>query len=168
MTSFKGKNPMLNGTGGTDSGFARLNKDSAIVLAQTFRDSIADDSDKKPFIYISAANWNVLADKEYIESKREAEAALGAIPQLRAVFMRPGFMYDATDHRPTARNAIGAVFRMGSKVARLSGIEELIPPAVSVQTVAHAIVEALEDPLLEGVVELKALQKFETMAGASV
>jgi hypothetical protein len=57
---------------------------------------------------------------------------------------------------------------MGSKVARLSGIEELIPPAVSVQTVAHAIVEALEDPLLEGVVELKALQKFETMAGASV
>lgn len=162
-----GKNPMLNGSTSDNAGFTRLNKDSAIALAKAFGDAIPDGSSRKPFVFISAEDWNPIADKEYVASKRAAELELALISQLRSVFVRPGFMYDAADNTATVRSAIGSVFQLGAKTAQLTGVKQLVPPAVSVQTVASAVVEALGDPLLEGVVELEALQKFESMAAAA-
>jgi hypothetical protein len=49
------------------------------------------------FVYISAAAGSPILPARYISTKREAEATITSkLPDLRSVFIRPGFMYDSS------------------------------------------------------------------------
>lgn len=176
LSSFKGHNPMKNrdpsdgGASGEQSqqaqqaqSFERLNRDSAIVLAKEFAKVAKKTS---PFVYISAEDWNPLVDRRYILTKRQAEVELASQSSLRPVFVRPGFMYDASgtsalrNHIGCAANAVG---HLGSLGASLFGSSVNFNPAISVQVVANAVVESLADDSIDGVISLEALQKYSTL-----
>lgn len=170
-----GSNPMdKSATSSTSDQFDRLNKQSAVGLATAFAaahmassngstsvngsDTTTTTHTKLPFVYISADDWNPLVDRRYVGSKYEAETVLSMIPTLRSVFLRPGFMYN--DQGPASVSLRQAV-RIGAGAAALLGLPN---KTVSVQTVAQAAVEALDDSSIEGVVSLDALQKFASMS----
>lgn len=150
----KGRNPMENGS---VNNFTRLNRDSALILAN----ELAKTGDSKSFVYVSAADWNPLADSQYIKSKRDAEDKLELISGLRTVFIRPGFMYDIND-QSSFRGKLGAVASLTENLAKLTKMDCVSSklPSISVQIVAQAIVESLNDESIEGAVELDALQKY--------
>lgn len=76
----------------------------AIMVAETFAASrsqagssatppspAAERSARAPFVFISAADHSApLVPHAYIETKRQAEAAIAQMPSLRGIFMRPG------------------------------------------------------------------------------
>lgn len=150
-----------------DQLFDKINRDSAVMLAKEFaRVKGETDSSGKlyPFVYISAENYNKFLPTEYIESKRAAEQLISQIPRLRPVFLRPGFMINSSSQAPssTIRGIIGNTMILRNNLAKVFKVEECVgaSPVLSVQTVAKATVEALEDPTLSGPISLGALYKY--------
>ncbi|KAA8917787.1 hypothetical protein TRICI_000095 [Trichomonascus ciferrii] len=159
----KGPNPMEKQGAHNNNTFERLNRDSAIILAKEFAKYQQQDS-RKPFVFISAEDWNPLASRKYIATKREAEAILERdySEKLRPVFVRPGFMYE--DNNPTSlRNQLGTMANLfGMLGSRFH--HSITNPALSVDIVAKAVVESLQDDSIEGVVNLDALQEYAKAA----
>lgn len=153
-----------------DQMFDKINRDSAVLLAKEFaRVKAEKDSNNNklyPFVYISAENYNKFLPTEYIESKRAAEQLISEIPQLRPVYLRPGFMINSSSQSPasTVRGIIGNTMVLRNNLAKVFNVEECVgaSPVLSVQTVAKATVEALEDQTLSGPISLGALYKFST------
>lgn len=185
VKSLYGSNPMesrSSSSSETTDQFDLLNKQSAVKLATAFakchncEPSVDADNavtpathntpQHSPFIYISADDWNPLVDRRYISSKYSAESVLSMIPNLRSVFLRPGFMYNEGESSPSAASpgesgvSLRQIVRLGDRAMGMLGFPR---KSISVQAVAQAAVEALDDPSIEGVVSLEALQKFASM-----
>ncbi|CAN6609112.1 MIOREX complex component 2 [Trichomonascus vanleenenianus] len=162
MVAPKGyENPMRRGEKGANEqdAFERLNRESAVLLAKEF----ARVSEfRRPFVYISAADWNPVADRRYIQSKREAEKDIEAIANLRPVIIRPGFMYNEKD-TSSVRHFVGMAMKTAGTVGDVSGLKCLSNPALPVDKVAKSVVEAAEDATIEGIIELEALQKYASL-----
>lgn len=156
---FQGTNPMKRG----NSLFDKLNRDSALTLANNF--SKESEQKDKTFVYISAADWNPLAESGYIRSKRQAEDGLEKIDNLRSVFIRPGFMYDKQDSS-SLRGSFGSLASTLGNAADHFGVSCISEknPSLPVQTVANAVIESVADEEIQGVVELSALQKFASFS----
>jgi len=98
----------------------------------------------------------------YITTKREAEAVVAReFPEMRGVFFRPPFMYDSsrTVTIPLAMMmAAGSAFNglTGGVLSGFLGAAGTKP--LKVDTVADAVVEALEDESVSGPVEVPKLE----------
>ncbi|KAJ5171804.1 hypothetical protein N7492_004397 [Penicillium capsulatum] len=139
-----------------------MNRDSAIALAQE------SSSEHVPaFVYISAAAGAPVLPARYITTKREAEATItSTLPELRSIFVRPGFMYDSS-RKFTLPIALGGfvaselnVF-LGQKLSFLGAMSE---KPLKVDVVGEAVVEALEDESTKGAVGTKQLEALATKA----
>ncbi|ODQ65832.1 NAD(P)-binding protein [Nadsonia fulvescens var. elongata DSM 6958] len=154
--------------------YNKVNRDSAILLANTFAEENAtkgneevEQQARKPFVYISAEYTSPMIPSGYIQSKRQAEDTIARIPSLRPILVRPGFMYDKYDgvntHEPhTVRHYLGGIIEAQYNVSKTLGLDMAIgaKPTLAVQDVANAVVEALNDSSIEGVVSLAALKEF--------
>jgi nucleoside-diphosphate-sugar epimerase len=155
---------------GEESALEKLNFESAKILADEFaaavkgknnstNDTVAATPASRPFVYISADEQHAISD-EYIRTKRLAEHYIGTHPELRGVYLRPGFMVDsktgagASLCESTVRDGLGALFKVRERV--LGG-----PAVLDVRDVAAAAVEAVTDSLVQGPIGLSALKKYK-------
>ncbi|CAI4649406.1 ADM_collapsed_G0038710.mRNA.1.CDS.1 [Saccharomyces cerevisiae] len=153
--------------------YEMMNKQSAIILADTFKQKILKKSKKeqekanqRSFTYISADKGFPLIPSGYINSKREAEIELEKMQRyFRPIIVRPGFMFD--EHR----NAIGPrsfihtaleLLYCGNKFLlrnKLQLLNDLIRPTVSTQQVNKSVLKNIENPDFKGVVTLEEILK---------
>lgn len=153
--------------------YEMMNKQSAIILADTFKQKILKKSKKeqekanqRSFTYISADKGFPLIPSGYINSKREAEIELEKMQRyFRPIIVRPGFMFD--EHR----NAIGPrsfihtaleLLYCGNKFLlrnKLQLLNDLISPTVSTQQVSKSVLKNIENPDFKGVVTLEEILK---------
>ena len=153
--------------------YEMMNKQSAIILADTFKQKILKKSKKeqekanqRSFSYISADKGFPLIPSGYINSKREAEIELEKMQRyFRPIIVRPGFMFD--EHR----NAIGPrsfihtaleLLYCGNKFLlrnKLQLLNDLIRPTVSTQQVSKSVLKNIENPDFKGVVTLEEILK---------
>ncbi|KAJ5221056.1 uncharacterized protein N7469_009943 [Penicillium citrinum] len=139
-----------------------MNRDSAIALAQ---ESVNEHV--PAFVYISAAAGAPILPERYITTKREAEAAITSnLPELRSIFMRPGFMYDSS-RKFTLPIALGGFVAsefntlLGNRLGFLGSMAE---KPLKVDVVGEAVVEALEDESTNGAVGTKQIEALATKA----
>ncbi|KAK8056525.1 hypothetical protein PG993_001752 [Apiospora rasikravindrae] len=143
--------------------YENMNRDSAIMLAQE-----ADHAKASAFVYISAAAGAPVLPARYITTKREAEDTIASrFPRMRDVFVRPPFLYDPS--RPmtmgmAAMTGMGAMFNTvtGGVLGGFMGAAGTKP--LKVETVAEAVVEALEDESVRGPVEVPEIEKLAEKA----
>lgn len=135
---------------------------TAIALAQ---ESSAEHV--PAFVYISAAAGAPVLPARYITTKREAEETITSnLPELRSIFIRPGFMFDSS-RKFTLPIALGGFLTsevnsfLGNKLGFLGAMAE---KPLKVDKVAEAVVEALEDESTRGVVETKQIEALATKA----
>ena len=153
--------------------YEMMNKQSAIILADTFKQKILKKSKKeqekanqRSFTYISADKGFRVIPSGYINSKREAEIELEKMQRyFRPIIVRPGFMFD--EHR----NAIGPrsfihtaleLLYCGNKFLlrnKLQLLNDLIRPTVSTQQVSKSVLKNIENPDFKGVVTLEEILK---------
>ncbi|CAD6636071.1 XXYS1_4_G0041430.mRNA.1.CDS.1 [Saccharomyces cerevisiae] len=153
--------------------YEMMNKQSAISLADTFKQKILKKSKKeqekanqRSFTYISADKGFPLIPSGYINSKREAEIELEKMQRyFRPIIVRPGFMFD--EHR----NAIGPrsfihtaleLLYCGNKFLlrnKLQLLNDLIRPTVSTQQVSRSVLKNIENPDFKGIVTLEEILK---------
>lgn len=140
-----------------------MNRDSAITLAQEA------NKEKTPvFAYISAAAAPPMVPKRYVGTKREAERTIAReFPNMRSIFMRPGFMYDpsrkftmpiaaATGVGTMANDVSGGLF--GRVLGGFMGSAVIKP--LKADVVAEAVVEALSDDNRKGPIEIKEIEEL--------
>ncbi|CAG8423989.1 unnamed protein product [Penicillium salamii] len=139
-----------------------MNRDSAIALAQE-----STNEHVPAFVYISAAAGAPLLPARYISTKRDAEAAItSTLPDLRSIFIRPGFMYDSS-RKFTLPIAMGGFVAsefntfLGNKLGFLGAMAE---KPLKVDVVSEAVVEALEDESTKGAVGTKQIEALATKA----
>ncbi len=135
-----------------DMTYDRMNKQSALVLAQTL---VECNKQKPAFIYISADRGFPGVPSGYIESKRQAEYELYQLqPAIRPVLMRPGFMYDEKSaNNGMFRNTLKDALSVGSTVNKTlfrNALDGLVRPPISTQTVAKWAVEKALDEKFHG------------------
>lgn len=142
-----------------------MNRDSAITLAQE-----AYKENTPVFAYISAAATPPLVRRRYVDSKREAESAITReFPNMRSIFMRPGFMYDpsrgltmplaaASGLGNIVNSASGGVF--GTMFGGFMGIAAVKP--LKADVVAEAVIEALSDETRKGPIEVPEIEELAT------
>lgn len=106
----------------------------------------------KAFAYVSASNLTKFLLPKYIETKREAEVWMLENEAFRPVILRPGFIYGQ-------ERKVSYPLAAGFKMATLF-TAGLVPPALSVETVARALINALIKPPLMPVLEVKDIMKI--------
>ncbi|KAJ5726689.1 uncharacterized protein N7483_008046 [Penicillium malachiteum] len=139
-----------------------MNRDSAIALAQE-----SSLEHVPAFVYISAAAGAPVLPARYITTKREAEETIAStLPELRSIFIRPGFMFDSS-RKFTLPIALGGFVTselntfLGKKLGFLGAMAE---KPLKVDTVGEAVVEALEDESTRGAVGTKQIEALATKA----
>ncbi|KAJ5653163.1 hypothetical protein N7490_000166 [Penicillium lividum] len=139
-----------------------MNRDSAIALAQE-----SSNEHVPAFVYISAAAGAPVLPARYITTKREAEDTIAStLPELRSIFIRPGFMFDSS-RKFTLPIALGGFLTsevntfLGNKLKFLGAMAE---KPLKADTVADAVVEALEDESTRGAVGTKQIEALATKA----
>jgi uncharacterized protein YbjT (DUF2867 family) len=136
-----------------------MNRDSAITLAQE-----ANKEKVSAFAYISAAGGAPVLPARYIETKRQAESTISSeYPTMRGVFIRPPFLYDSSRSFTVplaALTGMGAVFNSvtGGIFGGIMGAAGAKP--LKADLVAEAIVEALSDETVKGLVEVKEIEEL--------
>jgi len=128
----------------------------------------ASNAGAESFVYISAAGGAPILPKRYIDSKRQAEDTIASSqPKLRNVFVRPGFLYDSSRLYTVAMaypvfpfSAINAM--LGRPLSGIAGaaVEKPLPA----DTVANAVVEALEDESVKGPLVTERIEELATRA----
>ena len=136
--------------------------DIAIALAQE------SSNEKVPtFAFISAAGGAPILPSRYITTKREAESSISSLlPDLRSVFVRPGFMYDSS-RKLTLPIALGGFLghEFNALVGnRLGFLGVMVEKPLQVDVVGQAVVEAIEDQSVHGPVGLKQIETLATKA----
>lgn len=140
-----------------------MNRDSAISLAKE-----AQEKSVETFLYVSAAAGAPVLPKRYITTKREAEDILSTrFPSMRSIFIRAPFMYDSSRTFTLPIAAAGGIASMvnsavGGRLTWLMGAGGIKP--LKADTVADAIVEALEDKEVKGPVEVAEIETLATRA----
>jgi len=133
-----------------------MNRDSAISLAQE-----SSFEHVPTFVYISAHAGAPILPKRYISTKREAESKISSNPpDLRSIFVRPSFIYDAS-RKITLPIALGGF--MGSEINNLLGgrlgfFGLMAEKPINVDVVGEAVVEAIDDETISGVLNLKNIE----------
>lgn len=136
-----------------------MNRDSAVMLAKK-----AAAEDTKAFVYISAAGGAPILPARYISTKREAESTIASeFPRMRGIFPRPPFMYDASRKFTIPMAAMagaGNLFNTvtGGIFGGIMGAGAAKP--LPVETVAEAVVEALDDEKVRGPIEVPELEEL--------
>ncbi|CAL8580993.1 hypothetical protein XPA_006706 [Xanthoria parietina] len=162
--------PLGEGAGGLEPGegdgqltYELMNRDSAITLAQE-----ASGQNVPSFVYISAAAGAPMLPKRYITTKRDAESTIASsLPKLRSIFIRPGFLYDSSRSFTLPIAFAGAAGNMvnsmvGGRLTALAGAA--VEKPLKADLVAEAVVEAIEDEGVKGVV---GTQRIEDLANVS-
>ena len=93
----------------------------------------------------------------YITTKREAESTIASsLPKLRSIFIRPGFLYDSSRSftmpiafAGSAGNMVNSL--VGGRLTSLFGAA--VEKPLKADIVAEAVVEAIEDQTVKGVVD---------------
>ena len=125
----------------------------------------AFDEGVSTFVYISASSGAPVIPQGYINSKREAESSIiSSLPDMRSVFVRPTFMYDAS-RKLTMPIALGGI--IGSEVnlligGKLSFLGSMVEKPLKVATVGEAVVESIDDQDVKGVVGPKKIEDLAT------
>lgn len=138
-----------------------MNRDSAIALAKH-----ASEENAGAFCFISASGGAPVLPHRYIKTKREAESTItSSFPGMRGVFPRPPLMYDSSRPVTVASAAMaggGAIFNQltGRYFENFFGAAGAKP--LKVETVAEAIVEALDDQNVQGPIETPELEELAT------
>ncbi|KAL8687147.1 MAG: hypothetical protein Q9218_006602, partial [Villophora microphyllina] len=140
-----------------------MNRDSAITLAQE-----SSFAQVPSFVYISAAAGAPVLPKRYITTKREAESTIASsLPGLRSIFIRPGFLYDSSRSftlpiafAGSAGNMVNSL--VGGMLTPLAGAA--VEKPLKADLVAEAVVEAIADEGVKGVV---ATQRIEDLANVA-
>ncbi|EPS27509.1 hypothetical protein POX_e06473 [Penicillium oxalicum] len=139
-----------------------MNRDSAIALAQE-----SSNEHVPTFCYISAAGGAPILPARYITTKREAEDAISSsLPDLRSIFIRPGFLYDSS-RKFTLPIALGGF--VASEINNLVGnrlgfLGSMTEKPLKADVVSEAVVEALEDQSIKGPVGTKQIEQLATSA----
>lgn len=140
-----------------------MNRDSAILLArESNRNNVAT------FAYISAAAGAPILPARYIITKRAAESTISKeFPKMRNLFFRPGFLYDSSRSFTMPLAAMtGAGWLanslVGGRLTWLMGAGGTKP--LKADLVAEAIVEAIGDDGVSGVVEVPKIEELATKA----
>ncbi|RJE20630.1 hypothetical protein PHISCL_07041 [Aspergillus sclerotialis] len=139
-----------------------MNRDSAIALAQE-----SSNEHVPTFVYISAAGGAPILPNRYITTKREAETTIASkLPELRSIFVRPGFMFDSS-RKLTLPIALGGL--IGSEFNTLLGnklqfLGTMVEKPLKVDIVGDAVVEAMEDESTRGAVGTKQIEVLATKA----
>ncbi|KAK2813330.1 hypothetical protein FQN50_000645 [Emmonsiellopsis sp. PD_5] len=137
-----------------------MNRDSAIALAQE-----ASYEHVPTFVFISAEAGAPVVPGRYLTTKREAESLISAnLPDLRSIFIRPTFMYDSS-RKVTLPIALGGI--VASEVnallgGRLSSLGMMTAKPLNVNIVGEAVVEAIGDDDVKGVVAPKKIESLAT------
>ncbi|QHS75003.1 ubiquinone biosynthesis protein COQ11 SPAR_L03110 [Saccharomyces paradoxus] len=153
--------------------YEMMNKQSAIILADTFKQEILKKSKKeqtkaneRSFTYISADKGFPMIPSGYINSKREAEIELEKMQKyFRPVIMRPGFMFDERRNAIGPRSFIHTALELlycGNKFLlqnKLQFMNDLIRPTVSTQQVSKSVLTKIKNPDFKGVVTLEEILK---------
>ena len=106
--------------------------------------------------------------KRYITTKREAESTIASsLPKLRSIFIRPGFLYDASRKftlpiafAGSAGNMVNSM--VGGRLTWLAGAA--VEKPLKADLVAEAVVEAIEDGGIKGVVGTADIEALATKA----
>ena len=140
-----------------------MNRDSAIALAQeSQREGV------NTFVYISAAAGAPMLPTRYITTKREAESSIASnMIKMRNVFIRPGFLYDASRKFTlpiAASGAVGNTFNslLGGSLTSVFGAA--VEKPLKADLVAEAVVEAIADEGTKGVVDTKVIEALAAKA----
>ena len=129
--------------------FKKVNGDAAIAVGEAARAAGAHT-----FVFLSAAEKPPLVHEEYLSSKRRAEVAL-VKTGMRVVIMRPGLVYGA--ERPLSVLAA----RLLKAARAVSGSTLLRANApIRVRMLAKAIVVALHDSSVHGVIEVPRMREL--------
>ena len=106
--------------------------------------------------------------KRYISTKREAESTIAsALPKLRSIFIRPGFLYDSSR---SFTMPIAFAGSLGNMVNSLVGgrltpwVGAAVEKPLKADLVAEAIVEAIEDQEIKGVVDTGRIEDLANRA----
>lgn len=140
----------------------QTNTGTAAAIARAAAENSSIVTGRLPFVYVSAEDWSQFAPPDYIESKRNAEREISLFREkLRPVYIRPGFMYEA-------RSQIGCWPSVRGVLSRAIEVRDAwsdaTPKGISVEAVASAIIDAVQDDEIEGVVTGMALKEFERMS----
>lgn len=142
--------------------YERMNRDSAILAAEA-----AASGGVEAFAYISASGAAPGLPSRYISTKREAEQLLAKAsqdpkaPLGRPIFVRAPFLYDAGARPLTV--PLAALAGAGTMVNRFTGgaltglLGTMGTKPLKADEVAEAVVEALSDESVTGVLEVAQL-----------
>lgn len=162
------KNPDVTGSVVIDKTYARYNTESALVLA----DALVEVNRTRPaFAYISADRGFPGIPSGYIESKRAAEYELYQLqPDIRPIFLRPGFMYDPSEENGAKRSLRGAmkdaldVLNAVNRNLLFNSLDGIIRPSVSTKVVAQWCIDRIEDNDFHGPVMLDEMTNIKKKA----
>ncbi|KAI9711548.1 MAG: hypothetical protein M1820_002113 [Bogoriella megaspora] len=136
---------------------------TAITLAQE-----AAAHNASSFVYISATAGTPILPARYITTKRDAESAIATnFPRMRNIFIRPSFLYDSSRTFTIPIAAGGFVASMinsmtGNRLTWLMGAGGIKP--VKADAVGEAVVEALSDDAIKGIVDVPDIEALATKA----
>ena len=132
--------------------FERINGDTAVIAAEE-----AEKAGVGTFVFVSASATPPTVDKAYLEHKRRAESEITR-RDLRAIILRPSLIYGP-------RRPISQVVGKALEVAqRIPGVPRQDRP-LSVKTVAHAAVSAVEQEAVSGVLDTGAISTLGSARG---
>lgn len=182
-------NPLAEDGHGGSLTYERMNRDAALLVAQTFKD-VQSQAQRShvPFVYLSAEDiMRPLISSRYISTKYEAEQSITAMADdvLRPILMRPGLMYhphhrpwttvpatmlDASCHLHKLRTKLKLPIPLPADLLQSSWAPTalrplagaLVTPPLHVDTVGVAICEAIENPAIYGV---QATASIRQLAG---
>ena len=136
---------------------------TAITLArQTSTSSVP------AFVFLSAAAGAPMLPQRYITTKRDAESTIASsFPKMRNIFIRPGFLYDnsRTFTLPiAAAGTIGNIVNgmVGGRLSWLAGAA--VEKPLKADLVAEAVVEAVEDESVKGMVLTERIEELAQRA----
>lgn len=136
---------------------------TAIMLAQE-----ASLQSVAAFVFISAAAGAPMLPQRYITTKREAESTIASsFPKLRSIFIRPGFLYDSSRAFTLPIAFFGSAGNMvnsmvGGRLSWLAGAA--VEKPLKADRVAEAVVEAIEDQGVKGVVGTATIEELASKA----
>ncbi len=140
-----------------------INRDSAITLADE-----ASKHKVKSFVYISASAGAPVLPHRYITTKRDAEDMIASrFPLMRSIFIRPGMLYDSSRTITMGLAGVTAMGAManwmtGGRLTWLMGAGGTKP--LQADVVAEAVVEALDNEQIRGVVEVPEIEQLANTA----
>lgn len=130
--------------------FKRCNGDAAIAVGEA-----ASKAAVRDFVFVSAAEKPPWAHEEYLSSKRRAELVL-AKSSMRLVVLRPGLVYG--EERPLAVLAARLLkAALGMKI-RMPLVRGNAP--IRVSRVARAVIRALQNPEIQGILEVTRIAEL--------